>query len=222
MQFDQWWLPAGEQHLPDWMRKVNKRVDGRLTYQYHKYEAALKCVPVNRRGVAVDIGGHVGLWSWFMARDFAKLAAFEPMDEHAACWRRNMDGIAHAKLHQCALGDHDGGVRLLTRTQGSSGDTGVELGGAGGQPAMLRRLDDFDLGVVDFIKIDCEGYEVFVLKGAAETIKRSKPVIIVEQKTETGGPDRYGIGATDGVMFLKALGMRSLHPPISGDWIMGW
>lgn len=225
MQFDHWYLPDGEKHLPEWMAKVNKRVDGRLTYQYHKYEAAMRYVPAGKRRLAVDIGAHVGLWSYFMARDFAKLIAFEPMDAHADCWGVNMQARKNAVLHRVALGERCGPVMLRTRTPGSSGDTGVEPlanGKDGGQVAEQRRLDDYDLANVDFIKVDCEGYEFFVLRGAAETIHRCKPIMVVEQKAETGGAWRYRIDEHSGVEFLFSIGMKSLCAPISGDWIMGW
>lgn len=219
LRFDHWYLPDGERHLQSWMNSVGRRVDGRLTYQFHKYEAALQFVPV--RNVAVDVGAHVGLWSYFMARDFASVVAFEPMKAHADCWVENMAGHGNATLHRVALGETVKMVALSTRRADSSGDTGVDLHG-GNAISRQCRLDDFDLDRVDFIKVDCEGYELFVLRGAGETIRRCKPVIVVEQKPHTGGPARYGIGETAAVTFLQSLGMKEMTKPMSGDWIMGW
>jgi hypothetical protein len=82
-------------------------------------------------------------------------------------------------------------------------------------------LDSFNIQHIDFIKVDCEGYELFVLRGAIETLKRDKPCVIVEQKPETGMADRYGIGVTDGVEFLKSMG-AVVRNTISGDYIMSW
>lgn len=223
MQFDAWQFPDGEKHLPEWMRRVNRRVDGRLTYQYNKYEAALKFISADRRRTVVDVGAHVGLWSWFLARDFRRVEAFEPMPAHIDCWRVNMAALANVMLHRVVLGESSTTVKLRTRTKGSSGDTGVEPDlTKGGQEVEQHRLDEYELQSVDFIKLDCEGYELFALRGAAETIRSCRPIIIVEQKPHTGGPERYGIGATDGVKFLRKLGMKELCEPISGDWIMGW
>src|SRR3990172_5949215 len=125
-KFDKWMLPDGEQHLPQWMKQVDKRIDGRLTYQYSKYELALK--HVKDRRTAIDIGAHEGLWSWFMARDFKDVAAFEPMQEHRACWRENMLERKNAEVFDCALGDEEKLVKIATRTIGSSGDTGIVPG----------------------------------------------------------------------------------------------
>jgi hypothetical protein len=43
-----------------------------------------------------------------------------------------------------------------------------------------ERLDDIYTGVPSFVKIDVEGHELQVLKGAEETIKKHKPVLLVE------------------------------------------
>lgn len=222
-----WWLPDGEAHLQEWMLKVNRRVAGRLTYQCHKYEAARSYVRARR--VAVDVGAHVGLWSWMMAQDFARVIAFEPMAEHRACFEKNVAAMeTHVTLNDCALGAKPGKVRLARRTPNSSGDTGVEPMTRANLETQreedlvaLRTLDEFALPVLDFLKIDCEGYELFVLQGARETLKRCKPCIIVEQKPETGMVARYGVGARDAVTFLERLGAR-VRRAIQGDYILTW
>jgi FkbM family methyltransferase len=134
-------------------------------------------------------------------------------------------------LHRCALGEQSGRVRIKTRTPGSSGDTGVDPDaersslraavGAEGTEVEMRTLDEFALDNVDFIKADCEGYEVFVMHGAVDTLKRCKPAIIVEQKPETGLVARYKIGVTDAVKFLNSLGAQT-RKVIQGDYILTW
>ena len=209
-------LPDGEAHLQEWMDKVGHVRAGKPTYQYHKYSAALNYCKNFR--LAVDVGAHAGLWSRVMALDFTAVQGFEPMKEHAACWRVNMEHAANASLEECALGESRGEVSIRTRTPGSSGDTGVD---SEGQPTALFPLDDFNLQDVDFLKIDCEGYELFVLRGAEQTLLRCKPCVIVEQKPETGGYKRYGIGVTDAVAFLEGLGAK-VRVGIQGDYIMSW
>ena len=222
-------LPDGELHLQQWMETVGHMRDCKPTYQYHKYEAALK--HVRQRRLAVDVGAHVGLWSRVMALDFAAVHGFEPMVEHAACWRVNMAHAPHARLDECALGENAGIVRVRTRTPGSSGDTGVDPAAecsslrasvdAVGHEVALKRLDDFHLTTVDFLKIDCEGYELFVLRGAVQTLIKNRPTVIVEQKAETGGSVRYGIGVTDAVTYLQQLGAK-VRVGIQGDYVMSW
>lgn len=221
-EFGGWRFPAGEKHLPAWMQKMNmKRTHGkdtRLLYQANKYNRILPLCR-NRRH-AVDIGGHVGLWSWQMAQDFQHVWAFEPMPEHRECYEYNMRDLKNWTLFPFALGDKPGKVHIRTRTPGSSGDTGVDLSGNGTE-VELHTLDEFNLGTVDFVKIDCEGFELFVLRGGVETLKRNKPVIVVEQKPETGMEKNYNIGTKDAVKFLLDLGARQAFE-MAGDHVLTW
>jgi FkbM family methyltransferase len=207
------WLPAGETHLVDWMRRRNEVVDGKLTYQYHKLEAALKWV--KRWRVAIDVGGHCGLWSMHLAKRFGMVHAFEPVAAHRACFERNLAGLeGRCVLHACALGDASGSVAIHTAPT-SSGDSWVC--GVGDIP--LRTLDGFQPQEVDFIKLDCEGYELFALRGAEEMLRRCKPVVIVEQKP--GRAQKFGLQETAAVDYLRSLGAH-LRTAISGDYIMAW
>jgi len=222
-KFGGWNLPTGEAHLPGWMQKVGDWRDSpgkerRLLYQGAKYRRAFALCR-QRRG-AVDIGGHVGLWSWQMAMDFKRIWAFEPMPEHRQCYELNMQEFRNWTLFPYALGAAAGSVHVRTRTPGSSGDTGVDLTGNGLAVPMLT-LDSFALNEIDFLKCDCEGFELFVMQGAVETLKRNKPVIIVEQKPETGMEKNYNIGTKDAVKFLVSLGARQAYE-MAGDHIMVW
>jgi len=209
--FDKWVLPDGEQHLQEWMSKANRRVDGRLTYQYHKYEAARRFCTSRR--VAIDVGAHCALWSFWMARDFAKLHAFEPKPDHVSCWTLNMEGVQNADLAQVALGPKRGTVGLFTGAS-SSGNTYVVEGGTG---VEMRTLDSYAFENVDLIKIDCEGYEVFVLEGARDTLERCKPVVIVEQKPGHG--QNFGRGERDAVKLLQSMGARQVWD-YAGDYVL--
>lgn len=214
-----WWFPDGEKHLPEWMARVGQKRDGLLQYQFGKYNAALRHVR-QRRG-AIDVGAHIGQWSRNMAADFEVVHAFEPVPDYAACWQANIEDTPNAMLHDVALGESPGLVCLKCGTPGSHGDTFVapkdEANAA--IDISMRTLDSFDLANVDFIKIDCEGYELFVIKGAERTIKRDRPCVIVEQKP--GKAQSYGLGETDAVTLLKSWG-ATVRAVLSGDYILSW
>ena len=218
-QFDGWMLPDHEEHLQFWMHDVNQRRHGRLSYQAHKYDLAVGYCKQKR--VAVDIGAHVGLWAYQMAHDFESVHCFEPMQEHAKCWRANMAGKSNCILHECALGKSEGYAMVETRTPDSSGDTGVSGFSVEPKPGHvpMYALDRFELLAVDFMKVDCEGYELPILQGAERTLLRCKPVVIVEQKPGMAG--RYDMPAQGAVKFLKNLG-ATLKNEISGDFILAW
>lgn len=215
-------LPDGEKHLPEWMTAMGVPMrDGLPTYQEHKYVAALRHVRASRR-CAVDVGAHVGQWSRVMSLDFAEVIAFEPVPRYAECWRHNMAARPNAQLHEVALGAGSGSVDLVNVTPGSHGDTRVEFEGAPGAVARSRpmtTLDSFLLRDVDLLKVDCEGFELFVLEGARETLLRCRPCVIVEQKP--GHAQRFNRGEQDAVAFLAGLG-ATLHQEIAGDFILSW
>jgi FkbM family methyltransferase len=224
-----WFFPDGEAHLQEWMLKMQQRRGDRLLYQGHKYERAMKWV--KQRRLAIDVGAHVGLWSWQMAQDFEHLTAFEPMVAHRECWLSNMNGAKNMDLISAAVGAEPGIVRLKTRTPGSSGDTGVDPVAersslrasvdSDGEAAQLVRLDDFGFTSVDFIKIDVEGYELYVLQGARELLERERPCLIVEQKPETGMEARYGLKPQHVFDFLEALGAKR-RASVQGDHVYSW
>jgi FkbM family methyltransferase len=226
------WLPAHEMHLIGWMNHPKNRVviDGRLAYQWKKQQLAMAHVKQWR--TAVDVGGHCGLWSMHLVRRFQHVHAFEPVALHRECFECNVapqfidvttlqdkdtvlsPGEKNFTLYPCALGEVDGKCSMHT-TPSSSGDSFVS--GAGDIP--IRRLDDFDLQDVDFIKLDCEGYELLALKGGEQTLKRCRPTIIVEQKP--GRAQKFGLPESGAVDYLESLGAQLLAVR-SGDYVMAW
>lgn len=164
------------------------------------------CVP---RRLAIDIGGHCGLWSHHLTNLFEDVVAFEPRMEHRECYVMNVQG--NYTLHPVGLGNKD--MRAsIHHTEGSSGDSWVEPG----DDVDIRTLDSFNLAP-DFIKIDTEGFEYFICLGGEQTIKTHKPVIIVEQKKGKGSS--FGLSDTAAVDLLVSWGYKMVKA-ISGDYIM--
>ena len=79
-------------------------------------------------------------------------------------------------------------------------------------------MDDFNFTRVDFIKIDVEGYEEFVIQGGLETLKKNHPLIIIEQKS---GSDRYGLEKYGSIKELESIGAKVIDRVVD-DFIVGW
>lgn len=206
-----WHFPDHEKHLPEWMEHPKNKLvlNGRIAYQGQKQVAAIELC--KERRTAVDVGGHIGLWSFNLANWFENVRAFEPVAEHRACFEANVP-FDNVELHAIALGSEPGSVSMKTE-DGSSGNTTV----AGDGDIPMMTLDSIGLSYVDFIKIDCEGYEENVLRGAERTLERWKPVVIVEQKRDMA--TRFGLKVLGAVEFLTERGYR-VAKEISGDYIM--
>lgn len=225
------WLPETDEHFVDMMLHNKKRirvVEGKHTYQYHKIKAAMARQPPERRRVCVDIGAHVGLWSMWLTGYFRHVRAFEPVPHHGDIFPFNVD-MTKATLHRAALGRREGTIAMAVPHRVTGNAHVSERGHAPNRRAgdgpgdkilgvPMRTLDSFGFSQVDFIKIDVEGFELPVVEGAAETIKRWRPNMIVEQKGMDVG---YGDAPGAAVTLLKSWGMREIVN-MGGDWIMGW
>ncbi len=211
------WLPDGEKHFPDWMTKNGEIVDGRGTYQIKKLRKAMEYVKQFR--CAIDVGAHVGLWSMQLAKQFRVIHAFEPVQAFRACYDRNVTANgAHVLLYPCALGAQRGQARMRVNPADTGGTHIAEVSDEG--DVEMRRLDDFDFDEVDFIKIDCEGYEEAVLLGAKETLMRWEPCVIVEQKPHKLS-ENFGTKGTPAVDLLLEMGAR-VRAHLGGDYVMAW
>lgn len=206
------WFPDSEIHLIEMLKKA-PRIDGRGSYQHHKLTAAVQLI--KHRRCALDIGMHVGLWAMHLAKIFRQIVGFEPVAEHIECLHLNMKGHKNWHVHQCALGNrHDSvGLKFLNGSTGSTQIAAVDQGIA------MFPLDDFKFDAVDFIKIDVEGYEYFVVEGGEKTIKTHKPVIIIEQKP--GKVTSYGKEQYAAKNLLQSWGARQKFE-MHGDCCLTW
>ena len=164
---------------------------------------------------AVDVGANRGIYAYWIAKRAATVDAFEPQPALARYIRRAH--LRNVRVHETALSDRAGVAKLLVPEDDglariASSDTGdavsVEAESKLGITAELgiqtRTLDSFSLVDVGFLKIDAEGHELAVLRGAHETITTSRPVVFVESEARhaLGAPsnviklmlDRYGYG----------------------------
>jgi FkbM family methyltransferase len=150
-----------------------------------------------------------------LARSFDRVTAFEPMPEHADCFTLNLNGYDNVRLHQCALGERTTPIRISLIADDIAS---AMVSDEGDVEVVMKPLDTFDLEDVDFLKIDAEGYAIPVLLGGEETIRRDKPVIVVEQK---GADSRYGNAKFAAVDILKAWGAR-VALKMKGDYALTW
>jgi len=206
-----WLLPKSDRHFSQYLSSAPK-IEGRRMYQPQHIHAVMEIC--RRRGIAVDVGAHVGFWSYYLALAFRSVHAFEPSELFAQCFERNVRA-KNVVLHRVALGEAACGVELEMDPV-NSGATHVRPDAVGGVP--MRRLDDYALDEVDLLKVDVEGYEARVLQGARETLLRCRPVVIVEQKDFAG---RYGDERFSAADLLRSLGATQLGQVVQ-DLILGW
>lgn len=209
-------LPASDTHFARHLEK-GPVIDGKGTYQYSKIERALKLC--EREGKlmrhAVDIGAHVGLWSRILALHFDRVTAFEAHPDLAWIFPQNVD-MDCARLVNVPLADTRRPL-ALDYVADNSGNAHIAPKAKG--DTMAEPLDHFCLESVDFIKIDVEGFERFVIQGGEQTIRDCRPVMVVEQKPGNGS--RYGLSDAAAIDLLTSWGMV-VDSVKAGDYFMVW
>lgn len=190
------------------LRAAWAALHGREAYKAFRYDretiAVMRaCLKPTAR--AIDVGAHDGA----ILREMIEIApsgtfdAFEPLPEFAEKLRLSFHGDRRVVIHQVALSDARGAMEFqhvvsnpaysgLRRRVYARPDETIEAIRVDAVP-LDEMAENFDR--LDFLKIDVEGGEVNVLRGAAETIARFKPTVVFEHGR--GGADQYGFGPTD-------------------------
>jgi len=138
---------------------------------------------------AVDLGAHVGIFTRDFARRFKRVVAFEPTLETRECLEKNVP--ENVTIVPYAVGDRDGTVLFRRHIKNSGGsemvENGPEIAGFEHYTVRMVTLDSLDLQGVGLVKIDIQGCEPIALRGAEDTLRRCKPVVLIEEKP-LGGP----------------------------------
>jgi len=135
---------------------------------------------LKEKNVVIQAGGNVGVFPRKLAKDFTAVYTFEPDPENFACLAANCLESNIIKF-QAALGSNHEMIQVgVSRPDLKNNCGAYQVLGAGITPTMM--IDDLDLPACDLIYLDIEGYELFALQGAYETIKKFHPVIVIENK----------------------------------------
>lgn len=136
-------------------------------------------LPIKDGTVVADIGANIGIMSRMFASRGGIVHAFEPSPSALELLEVNTADLPNVTIHRVALSDGEGTTRfneLYGNSVSSISKEGIEV--------PMRTLDSIGI-MPTVIKIDVEGYEHRVLRGAAETIRSCRPVILFEALCET-------------------------------------
>lgn len=181
MKFEKgWWFPDQDTLIPSYMKQDQ---DDQLWY-FHKdgIEKFLGLSDEENYRTFIDIGGHIGLVAKPVSFLFDTVISFEPNPTNYECFEKNLEGIDNVTLHKVGLNDqHTRFSKFRFDDPKNSGMVGVNLQDKDDDaPFELKRLDDYQFDNVDFVKIDVEGLELSVVKGALETFEKHHPLVMIE------------------------------------------
>ena len=153
-------------------------------WEIRQLKIAKKCFPQN--GFFVDVGAYVGNHSVYAAKFFGakKIYAFEPQEAIIPILKKNIsinridDKI---EFFPVALTEHVQKMSISRILPGTSSGTAYGCDACG--KTLGIPLDAYEIPCVDMLKIDVEGEEISVLRGAVKTIQRAHPIIWLEHAT---------------------------------------
>ena len=142
-------------------------------YEHNLHEYFFRFMPPN--GVFLDIGAGAGKYSVLLASKGATVYAWEPNPYNLTVFRENLKlNNLNVTIYEAALGEEDKEGKLHLSALASMVTEGE------GAPISIRTLDSYGLEKADLVKIDTEGQEFPILKGAAKTVQACQPTLIVE------------------------------------------
>lgn len=195
-----------------------------------EYRAFKQALP--QGGVALDVGANVGGYSLLFARwagTAGRVYAFEPAPEAYSGLQQHivMNGLAatvHA--HQMAVSDTVGEVAFSAT--GSQGNNHLLMEGEQANASVIHipctTIDQFCAAEglqPDFIKIDVEGFELAVLRGAERTIREGGENLALFVEMHPAVWPQLGISKHDIIAELDRLGRKiSTIAPTDDPWSM--
>ena len=185
------WVPENDKHIEDWKSgssfTQNKCLD-KFIKICEKEDLKFNHI--------LDIGAWVGTWTCAMNQFCGRIVAFEPDPQHYRCLVKNVP--ENVETHQLAVGNDSKMISLsddnFTQAKRIIGDGNIPM----------VTIDSLGLADVDMIKIDVEGYEMEVLKGAEKTLENIQ-YLMIELNNNT---KKYGSSNAEVEKYLQKKGFK--------------
>jgi FkbM family methyltransferase len=159
----------------------------------------------------IHAGANVGAYALKFAERFSTVYAFEPDTTNFKCLALNTINTNNILLYQGVLGCFNKTVNIENSEKNNCG-TGL-VTTTGNLPQFT--IDSLHIDTVDCIHLDVEGYELFAIMGALNTIERCSPTIVLEWLDHG---NRFGIAQQTIMNVLAGLGYNKMKK-VASDMI---
>tara|TARA_B100000424_G_scaffold8297_1_gene6247 strand:+ start:1414 stop:2055 length:642 start_codon:yes stop_codon:yes gene_type:complete len=191
------WVPSGDAQIEQWREKGYPHMQDKCLNQFVEW-----CEKNNKKfKLILDIGAWCGTWALAMKNFADKIYCYEPNKTHFECLIKNLGQFEHIKLHNHAVGNLDGKIKLTDDAATQNTRVVFEQG-----ETVICKLDSMQLNDADMLKIDVEGLEMQVLQGA-ENLLDNIEFVMIELNNNS---KRYG--SSNGLIqkHMKKLGYKQL------------
>ena len=186
-------------------------------YGYYEKEAVITWEAFITAGSNVmDIGANIGYYSVVAASKGAQVYSFEPATKTANAFKENilLNKFKNVHFFQVALSSHNKQQNLYLSQPDNSGMT--SLAAPEDFSGLIEMVNTLTLDEwfalhnptsVDCIKIDVEGAEMEVLKGASGVLEKYQPVVFIEIINEL--LQKFGSGYIEMYLFFESMGYQA-------------
>jgi len=170
------------------IRDLRNQILGIHYWLYGEPEIKLVGQLCDKKKVSIDVGANIGDYTYYLKK-YSKLCyAFEPNPEHIKILNSKFEDdnvIIMDYAISSSSGTQDLRIPIINQKEWSGMASLDQKNTLGDNPSKTiqvktARLDDLKIDPVGFIKIDVEGHEFEVVKGALSIIKRDHPNLIIE------------------------------------------
>ncbi|HEY5762264.1 MAG TPA: FkbM family methyltransferase [Rhodocyclaceae bacterium] len=187
-------------------------MDGRYERDELEFLAERIFPALPQPAACLDIGANIGNHSLHFARHFDRVIAFEPHPRTFGLLAINAAMAANVVALNCGASRQAGTVSVNESRTNMGASAIGRSGGDGGNTVSfaLQRIDEVPEVTacerIAFVKIDVEGHEREALEGAAETLRRHRPVIALEALG-----DEVEDGTTTALALLREIGYAHIY-----------
>ena len=171
---------------------------------------------------SIDVGVYRGVYSYEMSKYSEKVHSFEPNPIIFKYINKNLKKfIKNIHLYNFALSNQNKTINLKIPIRNSNSNKEIfeeyyEMGKATihnennfenyeNFEIQTKKIDELNFdNKISFIKIDVEGHELEVIEGAKNTIKRDKPILLVEIEKQYTKKE-----VAESINFINSLGYKS-------------
>ncbi len=175
-----------------------------------------------KKYMCLDIGANIGNHSIYFANLFNKVVAFEPNFRTADLLALNVAHLNNVKVIRSGASIRNSKTFMFETPINIGGSTIIknkELLPSGSKlhTIKLKSIDSFKFNKVLLIKIDTEGHELYVIKGAKKLITQDKPLIVFEHIVDSSNPNNDVVKLLKEYGYTKFIAMKS-SPNLQGKF----
>ena len=171
-----------------------KFIPFKLYYKYRAHKYARRSSPelylikylCEKQKISLDVGANLGLFTYFLQKHSKEVFAFEPNPYPLRYLYSLVEN--NTSVLPIAIGNEDRIIELnIPKNRKGWSSNGASLKNIGINSGIkldviCKKIDSLSYENVGLIKIDVEGFEIEVIKGALRTINKCKPNMIIENE----------------------------------------